>query len=234
MKHKSLFFAGLFFAFFSCVSVFSQNRASVEGNVSDAFGKLPGALISVEGIEAQTTTNINGVFKLDLEEGDYVITASFIMYNSKSKSVTLKVGDKVNVDFVLETGFSADEPVSLGTRSKPKSALETTVPIDIITPEEISNSSQFELGALLHYLVPSFHSTQQTVSDGTDHIDPATLRGLGTDQVLVLINGKRRHTSSMLNVNNTIGRGSVGTDFNAIPVASIDRIEILRDGATSQ
>jgi iron complex outermembrane receptor protein len=220
--------------FFTGLSVFAQNRATVEGRVLDAFGELPGASIKVEGVNVQTTTNINGGFKLELEEGDYVITASFIMYNSKSKSVTLKVGDEVSLDFVLETGFSADEPVSLGTRSKPQSALETTVPIDIITPEEISNSSQFELGSLLHYLVPSFHSTQQTVSDGTDHIDPATFRGLGTDQVLVLINGKRRHTTSMLNVNNTIGRGSVGTDFNAIPVASIDRIEILRDGATSQ
>ncbi|GAL60671.1 TonB-dependent receptor [Algibacter lectus] len=224
----------LLICLFVSATICAQNRASVQGNVSDAFGALPGALISVEGYEVQTTTNINGDFKLELEEGDYVITASFIMYNSKSKSISLKVGDSVTADFRLETGFSADEPVSLGTRSKPQSALETTVPIEIITPEEISNSSHFELGELLQFLVPSFHSTQQTVSDGTDHIDPATLRGLGPDQLLVLINGKRRHTSSMLNVNNTIGRGSVGTDFNAIPVSSIDHIEILRDGATSQ
>ncbi len=234
MEKRRFLLICLFICFFVNTTIYAQNRASVKGNISDTFGVLPGALVSVEGYETQTTTNINGDFKLDLEEGDYVITASFIMYNSKSKAISLKVGDEVRVDFHLETGFSADEPVSLGTRSKPQSALETTVPIEIITPEEISNSSHFELGQLLHYLVPSFHSTQQTVSDGTDHIDPATLRGLGTDQVLVLINGKRRHTSSMLNVNNTIGRGSVGTDFNAIPVASVDRIEILKDGATSQ
>ncbi|MBU2949810.1 TonB-dependent receptor [Tamlana agarivorans] len=212
----------------------AQDRATLSGNVSDEFGKLPGALITIEGTTIQTTTNIQGNYTLNLEEGHYVVTASFIMYQSKSVAIEVNVGDALVTNFILETGFSADEPVSLGTRSRPQSALETTVPIEIITPEEISGSSHFELTEILHYLSPSFHSTNQTISDGTDHIDPATLRGLGPDQVLVLINGKRRHTSSMLNVNGTIGRGTVGTDFNAIPVSSIDHIEILRDGATSQ
>ncbi|NNC70497.1 MAG: TonB-dependent receptor, partial [Flavobacteriaceae bacterium] len=80
----------------------------------------------------------------------------------------------------------------------------------------------------------SFTSNTQTISDGTDHIDPASLRGLGPDQVLVLINGKRRHKTSLVNVNGTFGRGSVGTDMNAIPAHAIDRIEILRDGAAAQ
>ncbi|AUS05028.1 TonB-dependent receptor [Pseudotamlana carrageenivorans] len=215
-------------------SITAQNKASLSGTVSDEFGKLPGARISVEGTNIQTTTNIDGFYSLNLEEGSYVITASFIMYQTKSVSITIKVGDALIKDFILETGLSADEPVSLGTRSKPQSSLETTVPIEIITPEQISGSTHFELSEILHYLSPSFHSTHQTISDGTDHIDPVTLRGLGPDQVLILINGKRRHTSSMLNVNGTIGRGSVGTDFNAIPVSSIDYIEILRDGATPQ
>ncbi len=214
--------------------IYAQNRAVIRGNVSDEFGNLPGAQVLIEGSNLQTTTDINGNYELNIEEGDHVVTVSFVMYSSQSKSVIAKVGDKVLLDFVLQTRFSAEEPVSLGTRSSPQYSLATTVPIEIITPEEISNSSHFELGTILHYLLPSFHSTHQTISDGTDHIDPATLRGLGPDQVLVLINGKRRHTSSMLNVNGTIGRGSVGTDFNAIPVASIDRIEVLRDGATSQ
>jgi iron complex outermembrane recepter protein len=86
----------------------------------------------------------------------------------------------------------------------------------------------------LNYVAPSFSSNTQTISDGTDHIDPASLRGLGPDQVLVLINGKRRHTSSLVNVNGTFGRGSVGTDLNTIPTAAIERIEILRDGAAAQ
>ena len=86
----------------------------------------------------------------------------------------------------------------------------------------------------LNYVAPSFNSGTQTVADGTDHIDPASLRGLGPDQVLVLINGKRRYNTALVNLNGTFGRGAVGTDLNAIPVSAIDRIEILRDGASAQ
>ena len=93
---------------------------------------------------------------------------------------------------------------------------------------------QVNVNQILNYVAPSFTSTTQSLSDGTDHIDPASLRGLGPDQVLVLINGKRRHTSSLINVNGTFGRGSVGTDLNAIPAAAIKRIEVLRDGAAAQ
>ena len=77
------------------------------------------------------------------------------------------------------------------------------------------------LGELLHFQIPSFHSTQQTISDGTDHINPASLRGLGPDQVLVLVNGKRRHSSSLVNINGTVGKGTVATDLDAIPLNAI-------------
>lgn len=221
---------------FFCIvfGVFSQSRAVITGNVSDQFGNLPGAKVFIEGTDKNTTTDIIGNYSFNVDEGEYVITSEFVMYTSVSKSITVKVGDTIKVDFVLETGFSIDQPISLGSRAKPKSLLKNTAAVDIISPQQLTNSSQVELTHILHYLIPSFHSTNQTVADGTDHIDPATLRGLGPDQVLVLVNGKRRHNSSLLNVNGTVGKGSVGTDFNAIPIASIERIEILRDGATSQ
>ncbi|WP_247666486.1 TonB-dependent receptor domain-containing protein [Aquimarina sp. MMG015] len=219
---------------FFCQITLSQSRATISGNVSDQFGSLPGARVSIEGTNQNTTTDVNGNYTFDVEEGEYVLTAGFVMYNSVSKTTMVKVGETAQLDFVLETGFSIDQPISVGSRAKPRSLLKTTAPVDIISPQEITNSSQIELSHILHYLVPSFHSTNQTIADGTDHIDPATLRGLGPDQILVLVNGKRRHNSSLLNVNGTVGRGTVGTDFNAIPIASIERIEILRDGATSQ
>ncbi len=219
---------------FCCFQVFSQSRAVISGNVSDQFGNLPGAKVSIEGTDKSTTTDVNGKYSFNVDEGEYILTSGFVMYTSISKTTHVKVGDTVQVDFVLETGFSMDQPVSLGSRAKPKSLLKNTMAVDIISPQQLTGSSQVELSHILHYLVPSFHSTHQTIADGTDHIDPATLRGLGPDQVLVLINGKRRHSSSLLNVNGTVGRGSVGTDFNAIPIAAIDRIEVLRDGATSQ
>ncbi|WP_425547634.1 TonB-dependent receptor [Aquimarina mytili] len=214
--------------------VFSQSRAVISGNVSDQFGNLPGAKVAIEGTDKITTTDVNGNYSFDVDEGEYVLTSGFVMYTSISKTANVKVGDTVQIDFILETGFSMDQPVSLGSRAKPKSLLKNTAAVDIISPQQLTGSSQIELSHILHYLTPSFHSTHQTIADGTDHIDPATLRGLGPDQVLVLVNGKRRHSSSLLNVNGTVGRGSVGTDFNAIPIAAIDRIEVLRDGATSQ
>lgn len=221
------------FLFLSNAS-FAQSRATILGTVSDQFGNLPGARVSIEGTTQTTTTDVNGSYSFLVEEGTYVLTTQFVMYNTLSKSITVNVDEEGVLNFKLETGFSIDQPVSLGSRATPKSSLKTSAPVDIIGPQVLSNSSRTELSAVLHYLAPSFHSTHQTVADGTDHIDPATLRGLGTDQVLVLINGKRRHNSSLLNVNGTVGRGSVGTDFNAIPLATIERIEILREGATSQ
>ena len=224
----------LFFLFFSLISLSAQNRATINGVVSDDYGALPGATVTIEGTTYKTTTDLDGGYTFSLEEGDYIVVASFVMYETKANAISVKVGETASQDFKLKTGFSMDEPVSLGTRAKPQSSLKNTAAVDIISPQEITNASQIELSHLLHYIVPSFHSTNQTIADGTDHIDPATLRGLGPDQVLVLINGKRRHNSALLNVNGTVGRGTVGTDFNAIPVASIERIEILRDGATSQ
>ncbi len=230
---KSSYFLFLFI-FCLTTTTYSQTRAVISGNVSDQFGNLPGARISIEGTDLLTTTDVNGNYSFNIDEGEYVVSAGFVMYTTVSKTVIVKVGDEVTLDFILETGFSMDQPVSLGSRAKPKSLLKNTAAVDIVAPQQLTNSSQVELSHILHYLIPSFHSTNQTIADGTDHIDPATLRGLGPDQVLVLVNGKRRHSSSLLNVNGTIGRGSVGTDFNAIPIAAIERIEVLRDGATSQ
>lgn len=93
---------------------------------------------------------------------------------------------------------------------------------------------QLDVNQLLHYLAPSFNANKQSGSDGADHTDPATLRGLGPDQTLVLINGKRQHQSSLINIYGTRGRGNTGSDLNAIPISSIDHIEILRDGASAQ
>jgi len=124
--------------------------------------------------------------------------------------------------------------VILGSRGGVRSKLSTTVPVDVVSTKEIKPFAQTDLAQMLTYTVPSFQSARQTISDGTDHIDPAGLRGLGPDQTLVLLNGRRMHTAALVNINGTVGRGSVGTDLNAIPAAAIERIEILRDGAAAQ
>ena len=135
-------------------------------------------------------------------------------------------------------GAQAEEPVAqvvvLGSRTQAKSALDTAVPVGLVNLKDMQSTGMQELGKVLQDLDPSFNFSTTFISDGTDIIRPATLRGLGPDQLLVLINGKRRHQQALVNVQQTIGRGSAGTDINAIPLAAIQSIEVLRDGAAAQ
>ena len=127
-----------------------------------------------------------------------------------------------------------EEIVTIGTRVSGRTNTETSVPVDVIGADAIANTGFVETGQLLQALAPSFNFSRTQISDGSDLFRPATLRGLGPDQLLVLINGKRRHTRSVLSLSGTVGEGAAGTDFNAIPSVSIGRIEILRDGAAAQ
>ncbi len=120
----------------------------------------------------------------------------------------------------------------MGARTS-RTALETPVPVDVIPAAEIQKAGELETNQILRTLAPSYNASHQTIADGTDHVNPASLRGLGPDQTLVLINGKRRHPSALVHVNGTFGRGTVGVDLNSIPAAAIERIEILRDGASA-
>ena len=130
---------------------------------------------------------------------------------------------------------SDERIVVVGSRaSVPRIGDDTSVPVDVLTAEDIARTGFTETGRIIQSLVPSFNVSVSTVSDGSDTVRPATLRGLWPDQVLVLINGKRRHNSALVHVNGTIGRGTSGTDFNAIPPSAIARIEVLRDGAAAQ
>jgi iron complex outermembrane receptor protein len=123
----------------------------------------------------------------------------------------------------------------VGSRNSKRTVVNSAVPIDIIDVKSVTTQSgKIEINELLQYAAPSFNANKQSGSDGADHVDPATLRGMGPDQTLVLINGKRRHQSSLINLFGTRGRGNTGTDLNAIPAAAIKRIEILRDGAAAQ
>lgn len=129
---------------------------------------------------------------------------------------------------------SGDVIIVTGTRRTDRTVSESAVPIDVIGSEALLNQGTTETNRLLNNLVPSFNFPQPSLTDGTDSLRPATLRGLAPDQVLVLVNGKRRHSSALLNLNGSIGRGSTGVDMNTIPPLAIERIEVLRDGAASQ
>ena len=121
-----------------------------------------------------------------------------------------------------------------GTRRADRTVANSPVPVDVISAETLSHSGFTELNRQLTQEVPSFNFPQPSITDGTDVIRPATLRGLGPDQTLVLINGKRRHTSALLNINGSVGRGTSAVDVNMIPSIALSRVEVLRDGAAAQ
>jgi len=216
-------------------TLWAQDKIQLSGVVSDLFGGLPGASVVVEGASLKTVTDINGNYVLDLSPGTYAVTASYTLYKPVTIQVELKnETDKNTVNFNLETGFVVDQAVSIVSKSEESNLISASASVEVITAQDIANTTQRDLAQVLQYLVPSFHSARQTQAGVTDHVDPAALRGLGPDQILVLINGKRRHNSALLHIDGTVGRGTAGVDFNAIPVAAIERIEILRDGGTAQ
>lgn len=213
--------------------VIASQQREIEGTVKDSNGvPLSGANILLKGTTVGAQANFDGEFSIMLQGDASILVVSYIGY----KSMELDVTGKTAIEVVLQEDAGQLGVVTLvGSRNPNRTSVNTPVPIDVIDVTELTSSGpQVNLNQILNFVAPSFTSNTQTISDGTDHIDPASLRGLGPDQVLVLINGKRRHNSSLVNVNGTFGRGSVGTDLNAIPSAAIQRLEVLRDGAAAQ
>ena len=196
---------------------------------------MPGVSIAVVGTSKGTATDGQGNYELSLAPGTYTLSITAIGFETIAQQIIVgNVDQTVNIT-MEESIASLNEVVVLGSRSATaRTNIDKPVPVDVISTKEIKAFAQNDITQILNYVAPSFNSNRQTVSDGTDHIDPASLRGLGPDQVLVLVNGKRRHTTALVNINGTFGRGTVGTDMNSIPVAAIERIEVLRDGAAAQ
>lgn len=218
----------------------SAQTATLKGTVKDANGNpVAGASVVLEGTKKGTTTNAAGSYSLIVPVSPpgthHVLLISYVGTQTQRKEITVSANDVVTNDFeMITTGELA--LVTVGSRSSTvRTRTQTPVPVDVIQISQVVNDiGQVELSQILNFIAPSFQSARQTIADGTDHVDPAQLRGLGTDQVLVLVNGKRRHQSALVNVNGTVNRGSVGTDMSAIPASAIERIEILRDGAAAQ
>jgi len=139
--------------------------------------------------------------------------------------------------YAQEAPASESKPVTVvvtGTRVPNRTALDTNAPVDIISADTLKNAGNTELNQALAVALPSLNFPRPALADGTDTIRPATLRGMAPDQTLVLINSKRRHASSLVNLNGTIGRGSAAVDMNTIPSAIVKNIEVLRDGSAAQ
>jgi iron complex outermembrane receptor protein len=126
------------------------------------------------------------------------------------------------------------EVVVTGTRVATRTRLDSLAPVDVLPVATLQSQGSTELAEALSTVAPSLDFPRPSITDGTDHIRPATLRGLAPDQTLVLVNSKRRHQSALVNVNGSVGRGSAAVDLNAIPLAAIESVEVLRDGASAQ
>ncbi len=220
----------LLFLFSSSIAFYAQN--SITGTVADAFGNsLIGVNVSEKGTSNGTITDVYGNYELSVNNLPTTLIFSYIGYGDLE--ISTDGSERVNV--VLDEGIQLNEVQVVGSRSYGRSAIDSPVAVDVINVSDIAaQTGKVEINQILQYAAPSFNATKQSGADGADHIDPASLRGLGPDQTLVLINGKRRHQSSLVNVFGTRGRGNSGTDLNAIPAAAIKRIEVLRDGASAQ
>jgi iron complex outermembrane recepter protein len=211
---------------------------SINFATSQVTGKVTGTDgIPIAGVNVVEKGTSNGAIS-DFE-GNYEINAasnatlvlSYVGYETQE----VAVANQSVVNVTLQEGSRLDDIILVGSRNPNRSAVDSAVAIDIIDVAAISSSSgKVEVNDILQFAAPSFNATKQSGSDGADHIVPASLRGLGPDQTLVLINGKRRHQSSLVNIFGTRGRGNSGTDLNAIPASAIKRIEVLRDGASAQ
>jgi iron complex outermembrane receptor protein len=177
------------------------------------------------------TTDGNGNFEIKVSGFPATLTAKYVGYKSQDIEVRNESDSAI---FKLEASNNLDEVVVTGNRSKVRSVLNSAVPIDKLYSEDLKSSGQVTFDKMLAYKIPSFNSSSQAISDGTAHFDPADLRGLGPSRTLVLVNGKRKNQSALVYINDTPGKGEVGTDMKSIPFSAIERVEILRDGASSQ
>ncbi len=218
--------------FFFWLSVFSQSKV-ITGKVTDAGSGTPlqGVSIKLKGSASGISTGEDGSFSLPVTKGDILIV-TYVGYTEQ----TISPKDSVHLSIKLVSSSNElVQVVVVGSRGAPRSATESPVPVDVINVNQMSQSTgRPDLMSQLNIAVPSFNYNKQSGTDGSDAIDFASLRGLGFDQTLVLINGKRRHMSAFVNQSGTRGRGNSGTDLNAIPENAIDHIEILRDGASAQ
>ncbi|MDN4165810.1 TonB-dependent receptor [Cytophagales bacterium LB-30] len=211
----------------------AQSERIISGIITgENDSPLPGVNVIVKGTTLGTTSDIDGRYSLNVPATATTLLFSYVGYLTEEISIDGR--SLINV-YLLPDIENLMEIVVVGSRNQNRTILDSPVPIDIINISDLAaTTGKVEINQMMQYAAPSFNATKQSGSDGADHIDPASLRGLGPDQTLVLINGKRRHQSSLVNVFGTRGRGNSGTDLNALPASAIKRIEVLRDGASAQ
>ena len=209
--------------------LFAQKEVS--GVVKDNTGNpLPGVNIVEKGTQNGVSTDMDGAYKIKVKEGATLVF-SYVGFSKLEKAATDAV---INVVLSEEGGQNLDEVVVTGSRTAPRSNTTTPLPIDVISSKDLASTGQASFDKALQYKIPSFNTVQTPVNDATSLLDPYEIRNMGPSRTLILINGKRKNLSSLLYVQTSPGRGETGSDISAIPTDAIERVEILRDGASAQ
>lgn len=209
--------------------LFAQKEVS--GVVKDNTGNpLPGVNIVEKGTQNGVSTDMDGAFKIRVKEGATLVF-SYVGFSKLERAATDTV---MNVVLSEEGGQNLDEVVVTGTRTAPRSNTTSPLPIDVISAKDLISTGQTSFDKALQYKIPSFNTVQTPVNDATSLLDPYEIRNMGPSRTLILINGKRKNLSSLVYVQTSPGRGETGSDISAIPTDAIERVEILRDGASAQ
>ncbi len=214
----------------STLTAFSQSTLS--GTITDEEGNpLEGVTVQIKTTSTGTITDAKGYYNLQENKSfPWTILMSYTGLQIKE----VKVSRPGNYDIQLSNAGILQNVTVVGTRGKPRSDVNRSVPVDIISSKELEGTGQTELGQQLQFSSPSFNSAKYAINGSLVYANYATLRGLGPDQLLVLVNGKRRHQFSIPHIGFSISRGMIVTDLNTIPSLAVERTEILRDGASAQ
>ena len=217
----------------------AAQTGSLQGRITDTSGTvIIGAMVTVDGTSLRTTASSRGSYTLTgVPTGQRVLRVRSLGFAPESLVVSVTGGNVTTTDVTLRASRQqlASVLVVVGSRARHTAAEELAVPVDVYTVEEIARAGSTETAQVLANLSPSVNFPKQAVTDATEVVRPFTLRGLSPDHSLVLINGVRRHQTSILNVfSNGSAPGSSGVDLNAFPSSAVERIEVLRDGASTQ
>ena len=209
---------------------FANAQTNVSGTVSgdDGFG-IPTVNVIEKGTSNGTTTDFDGKYSLSVSSGATLVF-SYVGYDTKE----VAVNGKTSINITMASGETLDEVVLVGSRTAPRSNVNSALPIDVVGIKELTSTGQATFDKALQYRIPSFNTVQTPVNDATSLLDPYEIRNMGPSRTLILINGKRKNLSALLYTQTSPGRGETGADISAIPTDAIKRVEILRDGASAQ
>ena len=226
----------LIYLLFLFVISIGYSQKTVTGVVtSNAGAPIPGVNVKVSPGNTSTTTDFDGVYSLNLKPGSYTLNFSSIDYASQSVSVVANAGEVTKKDVTLANDTkSLEEVVIVGSRAIARSNTSSSVPVDVLSAKDLTSTGQASFDKALQYRIPSFNTVQTPVNDATSLLDPYEIRNMGPSRTLILINGKRKNLSSLVYIQTSPGRGETGADIASIPTDAIERVEILRDGASAQ